>query len=54
MVASYLCRLRLCSNIYSQTITNKVFFDVEIDGGDKGRIVMGLFGEAVPKTVVRM
>jgi hypothetical protein len=39
---------------YSQTITNKVFFDVEIEGGEKGRIVMGLFGETVPKTVVRV
>jgi hypothetical protein len=42
------------SSSTSQTITNKVFFDVEIEGGEKGRIVMGLFGEAVPKTVVRM
>mmetsp|Transcript_31382 Transcript_31382/g.47440 ORF Transcript_31382/g.47440 Transcript_31382/m.47440 type:complete len:194 (+) Transcript_31382:66-647(+) len=32
-------------------ITNKVFFDVEIEGGDKGRITLGLFGDAVPKTV---
>lgn len=34
-----------------QTITNKVFFDVEIEGGASGRIVLGLFGENVPKTV---
>jgi hypothetical protein len=34
----------------SQTITSKVYFDVEIEGGDSGRIVMGLFGETVPKT----
>lgn len=33
-----------------ETITSKVFFDVEIEGGEKGRIVMGLFGETVPKT----
>lgn len=32
-------------------ITNKVFFDVEIDGESAGRIVMGLFGKTVPKTV---
>lgn len=38
-------------NSVSQDITNKVFFDVEIEGGDKGRIVMGLFGANVPKTV---
>lgn len=31
-------------------ITHKVFFDIQIDGKDAGRIVMGLFGETVPKT----
>ena len=33
-------------------MTSKVFFDVEIEGSpDKsGRIVMGLFGDTVPKT----
>ena len=35
-----------------ETVTNKVYFDVEIEGSsDGGRIVMGLFGETVPKTV---
>lgn len=34
-----------------KTITNKVFFDVEIDGKAAGRITMGLYGKAVPKTV---
>ena len=33
-----------------EKITNKVFFDVEIGGKAAGRIVMGLFGETVPKT----
>ena len=31
-------------------VTDKVFFDVTIDGKPAGRIVMGLFGEDVPKT----
>mmetsp|Transcript_9970 Transcript_9970/g.14325 ORF Transcript_9970/g.14325 Transcript_9970/m.14325 type:complete len:194 (-) Transcript_9970:130-711(-) len=34
-----------------ESITNKVFFDVEIENGEGGRIVMGLFGDNVPKTV---
>ena len=33
-----------------ETITNKVYFDVTIGGSPAGRIVMGLFGETVPKT----
>lgn len=32
-------------------ITEKVFFDINKDGQDIGRIVIGLFGETVPKTV---
>ncbi|XP_028803739.1 peptidyl-prolyl cis-trans isomerase CYP19-4 isoform X2 [Neltuma alba] len=32
-------------------VTHKVFFDIEIDGKLAGRILMGLFGAVVPKTV---
>ena len=32
-------------------ITNKVFFDITIDDKPAGRVVMGLYGKTVPKTV---
>ena len=31
-------------------MTDKVFFDVEINGEPAGRVIMGLYGEIVPKT----
>lgn len=34
-----------------ETITNKVFFDIGIDGQSAGRVTFGLFGKTVPKTV---
>jgi hypothetical protein len=34
-----------------ETITNKVFFDITVNGKEQGRIVIGLFGKTVPKTV---
>lgn len=32
------------------TVTDKVFFEIEIGGAPAGRIVMGLYGDDVPKT----
>mgnify|MGYP001103465564 CR=1 FL=1 len=33
------------------TVTQKCFFDIEVDGQPEGRILIGLFGDTVPKTV---
>ena len=33
------------------TVTEKVYFDITIDDEDAGRIVFGMFGDTVPKTV---
>ena len=35
-----------------EKITAKTYFDITIDGEKAGRIVFGLFGEVVPKTVL--
>ena len=32
-------------------ITHKVFLDIEIEGGNSGKVILGLFGEIAPKTV---
>lgn len=48
-----ICAL-LCAAVFAndlEAITNKVYFDVEIGGEQAGRILIGLFGNTVPKTV---
>ncbi|KAK9913729.1 hypothetical protein M0R45_037538 [Rubus argutus] len=34
-----------------EQVTHQVYFDIEIEGKPIGRIVMGLFGKTVPKTI---
>jgi peptidylprolyl isomerase len=43
--------LAFCSSTSQPVITNKVFFDIQIEGEETQRVVFGLFGKVVPKTV---
>ncbi|CAG9335670.1 unnamed protein product [Blepharisma stoltei] len=39
------------SRVHDAEVTHRVYFDITIDGEDAGRIVMGLYGKVVPRTV---
>lgn len=41
----------MCLRAHFEQVTQTAFFDVEIEGGESGRIVFGLFGTAAPRTV---
>mmetsp|Transcript_17877 Transcript_17877/g.26133 ORF Transcript_17877/g.26133 Transcript_17877/m.26133 type:complete len:200 (+) Transcript_17877:54-653(+) len=51
VILSLLAALLTVSATSEPEITHKVFFDIKISGLKKGRVVMGLFGNVVPKTV---
>lgn len=41
----------VAANADLEEITNRVYFDIEIGGKPAGRVLIGLFGKTVPKTV---
>ncbi len=50
LIASVLTFIGLAEATTLSTVTQKVYFDIEIGGQAAGRITFGLFGNDVPKT----
>ena len=48
---AFLFLTQVHSRIFSEKITHKVYFDIEIDSVPSGRLVFGLFGDQSPITV---
>lgn len=51
LTVAFLFFAKTAEAVKGPKITNKVYFDIEHDGKPMGRIVMGLYGKTVPKTV---
>ncbi|KAL2649878.1 hypothetical protein R1flu_018006 [Riccia fluitans] len=51
LLSTFLSPVQAKKETNLETITHKVYFDVEINGKSAGRIEIGLFGKAAPKTV---
>merc|ERR1711933_347709 len=51
LLLSIICVSSVFGSSDPERISNKVYFDVSIGDEPAGRVVMGLFGDTVPKTV---
>lgn len=47
----HICSASASTQYYPDDITQKVFFDISKGGEMVGRVVMGLYGKELPKTV---